>query len=148
MKKWFGKKHQCDFIHQEIQKRIAWFFSGATQVHYIPKNWVSGEIDQDIVWQKVNVVCFPSRLSGEKAWWRFIDNMPHNAVLFILESTNDQSRQSMCQMGDEVMEKMKVNVVMDQVKYRGDIPWLKDQDIMIAQVWQSTASISDQWIEY
>ena len=148
MKKWFGKKHQCEFIHQEIQKRTECFFAEATRIHYIPNNWNGGEIDQKIVWQNVNVICFPSRFYEIESWWRAVDDLSHDAVLFILESTKDQSRQAMCQMGDTIMEKMSRNVVMDQVKYRGSIPWLKDQDIMIAQAWQSRASVPEQWIEY
>lgn len=148
MKKWFGKKHQCDFIHQEIQKRTEWFFAKSTRINYLPTNWDSGEIDQGVEWQSVNVICFPSRLFKENVWWRFVDTIPHDAVLFVLESTKDQSRQAMCQMGDVVMGRVSRNVVMDQVRYRGSIPWLKDQDIMIAQAWQSMASVSEQWIEY
>ena len=142
IKKWLGKSQliECSYIHQLIEERAKWFYPNKCKISYHPSHWsqLDSTTDEKSIISEVVVVCFlKDRGESIADWIAENRHQLNDAVLFVLECTDDKTTASMCHFGDKLKPFLNRNLVLSQLPYEGEIPWLSGKEIIFAQCWLS-----------
>lgn len=144
MKKLMRKKalHHCAFVTQLVEDKCQVFFpNGYSQypIRCLDHQRLSIKKVQTV---DIVVVYFPSSYPGDISllYQSLKHSIKPDSVIMVVDKSDDQTGQFMCQWGDDLKHCLGMTGVVDQNQYMGIRPDLKSQMIITGQFWDGQSS--------